>query len=81
MGRRSDCLSLPAPRSPPFGARNTAVKRSGAGNYRAGWYLLDDDTVELDGSMGREPLTYEIDRTSLENKIGISNAGACSAPT
>jgi hypothetical protein len=28
----------------------------GAGDYREGWYLLDDDTIELDGSMGWEPL-------------------------
>jgi hypothetical protein len=30
----------------------------GAGDYRAGWYLLDDDAVELDHPMGWEPLTH-----------------------
>ena len=28
----------------------------GAGDYRAGWYLLDDDTIELDNPVGWEPL-------------------------
>jgi hypothetical protein len=30
----------------------------GAGDYRGGWYLLDDDTIELDEPMGWEPLTH-----------------------
>jgi hypothetical protein len=30
----------------------------GAGCYRAGWYLLDDDTIELDGPLGWEPLMH-----------------------
>ena len=30
----------------------------GAGDYRAGWYLLDDDAIELDEPMGWEPLTH-----------------------
>jgi hypothetical protein len=37
-------------------------KSFGAGNYRAGWFLLDDDTIELNNAMGWEPLTHEIDR-------------------
>jgi hypothetical protein len=31
----------------------------GAGDYRAGWYLFDDDAVEFDDPMGWEPLTYD----------------------
>jgi hypothetical protein len=30
----------------------------GAGDYRAGWYLLDDDLIELDEAIGWEPLTH-----------------------
>ena len=30
----------------------------GAGDYRAGWYLLDDDAIELDDPTGWEALTY-----------------------
>jgi hypothetical protein len=38
----------------------------GAGHYRAGWFLLDDDAVELDDPMGWEPLTH--DRAWFENE-------------
>jgi hypothetical protein len=38
----------------------------GAGHYRAGWFLLDDDAVELDDPMGWEPLTH--DRACFENE-------------
>ena len=30
----------------------------GAGEYREGWYLLDDDTIELDDALGWEALTH-----------------------
>jgi hypothetical protein len=30
----------------------------GAGDYREGWYLVDDDVVELDDPLGWEPLTH-----------------------
>jgi hypothetical protein len=30
----------------------------GAGDYRAGWYLLEDDVIELDEPMGWEPLAH-----------------------
>jgi hypothetical protein len=33
-------------------------KAFGAGDYRAGWYLLDDDAIELDDPMGWEPLIH-----------------------
>ena len=29
----------------------------GDGDYRAGWFLLDDEAIELDDPMGWEPLT------------------------
>jgi hypothetical protein len=38
----------------------------GAGDYRAGWFLLDDDTVELNDLIGWEPLAHEIDRVGFE---------------
>jgi hypothetical protein len=48
-----------------------SVERSqevfGDGDYRGGWFLLDDDAVEVDDPMGWEPLTHEIDR--VENEI------------
>jgi hypothetical protein len=46
-----------------------SVERSqkvfGAGHYRAGWFLLDDDAVELDNPMGWEP---HHDRVWFENE-------------
>jgi hypothetical protein len=38
--------------------RGTLRETFGAGDYRAGWYLLDDDAIELDEPMGWEPLTH-----------------------
>jgi hypothetical protein len=38
----------------------------GAGDYRAGWYLLDDDIIELDEAMGWEPLTRACARSENE---------------
>jgi len=38
----------------------------GVGNYRAGWYLLDDDVIELDEAMGWEPLTHACARSETE---------------
>jgi hypothetical protein len=38
----------------------------GAGEYRAGWYLLDDDIIELDEAMGWEPLTRACARSENE---------------
>ena len=34
-------------------------KTFGAGEYRAGWYLLDDDTIQVDEPMGWEPLIHD----------------------
>lgn len=53
----------------------------GAGEYRAGWFLVDDDTIEVNDSTGWEPITYETDRTYSENKTGISDAGPVAALT
>ena len=58
MERQSDCLSLPAASSHHFGPKNAAGKCLGAGDYRAGWYLLDDDLIELDEAIGWELLTH-----------------------
>ena len=38
----------------------------GAGDYRAGWYLLDDDVIEVDEPMGWEPLTHACARVENE---------------
>jgi hypothetical protein len=36
------------------------------GDYRAGWYLLDDDVIELDKATGWEPLTHACARSENE---------------
>jgi hypothetical protein len=38
----------------------------GAGDYRAGWYMLDDDVIELDEVVGWEPLTHACARFENE---------------
>lgn len=38
----------------------------GAGDYREGWYLVDDDVVELDDPLGWEPLTHACARFGNE---------------
>jgi hypothetical protein len=45
-----------------FWTAERSRKAFGAGDYRAGWFLLDDEAVELNNPMGWEPLTHEIDR-------------------
>ena len=37
----------------------------GPGDYRAGWYLLDNDAIELDDPIGWEPLTCDEEFSSL----------------
>jgi len=49
-----------------FWSEERSQKVFGAGHYRAGWFLLDDDAVELDDPMGWEPLTR--DRAWFENE-------------
>jgi len=65
MGRQSDCSSLRALLSPPFGPRDAAGKRLGLGTI-CGWYLVDDDVVELDNPWGWEPLTRACARVENE---------------
>ena len=43
-----------------FWTAERSRKAFGAGDYRAGWFLLDDDAVELNNPMGWEPLTQKI---------------------
>ena len=38
----------------------------GAGDYRAGWYSLDDNVIELDEPMGWVPLTHACARFENE---------------
>jgi hypothetical protein len=38
----------------------------GPGDYREGWYLVDDDVVELDDPLGWEPLTDAFPRLESE---------------
>ena len=45
-----------------FWTAERSRKAFGARNYCAGWFLLDDDAVELNNPTGWEPLTHEIDR-------------------
>jgi hypothetical protein len=59
---------MDCPRGHPFG-HTISPKVFGAGDYRPGWFLLDDDAVELDDPMGWEPLAREIDR-KFENETG-----------
>jgi hypothetical protein len=42
-----------------FWSAERAWKAFGPGDYRAGWYLLDDDAIELDDPIGWEPLTRD----------------------
>jgi hypothetical protein len=42
-----------------FWSAERSRKAFGPGDYREGWFLLDDDAVELDEPMGWEPLTSE----------------------
>jgi hypothetical protein len=43
-----------------FWSAECSRKAFGVGNYRAGWFLLDDEAVELNNPMGWEPLTHEL---------------------
>jgi hypothetical protein len=49
-----------------FWSKERCQKTFGAGDYRAGWYLLDDDAIELDDPMGWEPLVH--DHACFENE-------------
>src|SRR5271165_1665295 len=60
-----------------FWSEERSQKAFGAGDYRPGWYLLDDDSVELDGPTGWEPLIHEIDRT---DQLDVMYAGLDDRP-
>jgi hypothetical protein len=49
-----------------FWSEKRCQKTFGAGGYRAGWYLLDDDAIQLDDPMGWEPLVH--DHARFENE-------------
>jgi hypothetical protein len=67
-------LFVPAgPAIASYWSAERSRKEFGAGDYRAGWFLLDDDTIELDGSMGWEPYS--------ENKTDSPDAGLVAALT
>jgi len=56
-----------------FWSAERSRKAFGPGDYREGWFLLDDDVVELDEPMGWEPLTSNCVR--FENET-VSLTGA-----
>jgi hypothetical protein len=43
-----------------FWTKERSHKEFGAGDYRVGWYLLDDDAIEFDDPMGWQPLIHEL---------------------
>jgi len=43
-----------------FWTEERSQKEFGAGDYRVGWYLLDDDAIEFDDPMGWQPLIHEL---------------------
>jgi hypothetical protein len=51
-----------------FWSEERSQKAFGPGDYRPGWYLLDDDSVELNDPTGWEPLIHEIDRACFEHE-------------
>jgi hypothetical protein len=59
-----------------FWTAERSRKAFGAGDYRAGWFLLDDEAVELNNPMGWEPLTHEIDRSESAGQRAQQAAGA-----
>jgi hypothetical protein len=65
MERQSDCSFPAGPHSHPW-SEERCQKTFGAGDYRAGWYLLDDDAIELDDPTGWEPLVH--DHACFENE-------------
>ena len=69
MERQSDLFVPAGSAIASYWSAERCRKAFGAGDYRAGWYLFDDDAVELDDPMGWEPLTHEIDR--VDNEIAL----------
>jgi hypothetical protein len=64
-----------------FWTAERSRKAFGAGDYRAGWFLLDDDAVELNNPMGWEP-TNPSSISKLPRRSGSKSRRYCSpAPT
>ena len=51
-----------------FWSEERSLKAFGGGDYRPGWYLCDDDSVELNDPTGWEPLIHEVDRACYETE-------------
>lgn len=49
-----------------FWSAERSRKAFGAGDYREGWFLMDDDTVEFDDPMWWEPLASDCERFENE---------------
>jgi hypothetical protein len=43
-----------------FWTEERSQNEFGVGDYRVGWYLLDDDAIEFDDPMGWQPLIHEL---------------------
>ena len=43
-----------------FWTEERSQNEFGVGDYRVGWYLLDDDAIEFDYPMGWQPLIHEL---------------------
>jgi hypothetical protein len=54
-----------------FWSEERSQKAFGPGDYCPGWYLLDDDSVELNDPTGWEPLIHEIDRACFEHETAM----------
>jgi len=57
-----------------FWSEERSQKTFGAGDYRPGWYLLDDDSVELDDPTGWKPLIELIAPVLNEKNKSLSFA-------
>jgi hypothetical protein len=44
-----------------FWSEQRSQRAFGPGNYRAGWYLVDDEAIEVDHPMGWEPIIHSLD--------------------
>jgi hypothetical protein len=56
----------------------------GAGDYREGWYLVDDDVVELDDPLGWEPLCARVENANVpvspRRAVAVANGSAETSP-
>ena len=54
-----------------FWSEERSQKAFGPGNYRAGWYLLDDDAIEVDEPIGWQPLIHDWFETATLDEAAI----------